>query len=78
MVSISSPLAVVGFIDRDYRKKSVATQVRYNSGLAPIPSIGRPGVEPVPHLGCTDSRIQKRSWNGMDTYLEGIRVIGRR
>jgi hypothetical protein len=48
---IESP-AVVGFIDRNYRYKSVPTQISHDIGLAPIPYNGRKsttqGIEPTP------------------------------
>ena len=39
--SMSSSQTIVGFKDRDYRYKSIATQIPPNIGLAPIPYTGR-------------------------------------
>ena len=41
MVSMSRPVAAVGFIDRDCPCKLVATQIPHDTGLAPILYIGR-------------------------------------
>ena len=35
MVNTFSPLAIISSPDRDYRYKSVATQIPHNAGLAP-------------------------------------------
>ena len=52
-VSTSRLPPVVGFIDRDYCYKSVATQIPPDAGLAPILNIVRKfilsGIEPAPH-----------------------------
>ena len=40
MVSILSPLAVVGFLDLDYHYKTVASQISHNAGLAFIHPAG--------------------------------------
>ena len=53
MVSISSPLIVFGFVDRDYRYKSLATLFPDDTGQAPIHSLAQtpssPEIGLAPH-----------------------------
>ena len=44
---MSSSPAVIGFIDRDYRYKLVATQIPHYAGLARIPYTARMAMGPV-------------------------------
>ena len=46
--------AVVGFVDRDYRYKSVATQIPHDSGVIPTPYMSQKSlpyltIESAPH-----------------------------
>jgi hypothetical protein len=43
-----APSVVVGFLDRDYRYKSVATQIPHDTWLIPIPYTGQ---KLIPHRG---------------------------
>ena len=53
MVSTSSLEAVIGFLDRNYRYKSIATQILQDAGLTPIQTL----VENRPHRGLNQYRL---------------------